>query len=131
MSSFSPSCDRDQVAGNSAKSENSSLYHGKSSPSLCTNALVRAEITFWLSDYQCANTGYTEGKVNFSCRAPRRSKDDPHYTGPPDLIGFLKSCIPACEELSPGWGDRVGHDFARGHREVSYDPDLYSSFVSN
>ncbi|GAA5984011.1 hypothetical protein JCM5350_004991 [Sporobolomyces pararoseus] len=67
----------------------------------------------------CANTGYTEGKVNFSCRAPRRSKDDPHYTGPPDLIGFLKSCIPACEELSPGWGDRVGHDFARGHREAT------------
>ncbi|GAA5830596.1 hypothetical protein JCM3766R1_002776 [Sporobolomyces carnicolor] len=67
----------------------------------------------------CANTGYTEGKVNFSCRAPRRSKDDPHYTGPPDLISFLKGCIPACEAISPGWGERVGHDFARGHKEAT------------
>ncbi|GAA5902332.1 uncharacterized protein JCM6883_001371 [Sporobolomyces salmoneus] len=67
----------------------------------------------------CANSGYTPGKVNFSCRAPRRSKDDPAYTGPPDLIGFLRGCIPLCEELSPGWGDRVGHDFARGHKEAT------------
>ncbi|GAA6006721.1 hypothetical protein JCM11491_003156 [Sporobolomyces phaffii] len=69
----------------------------------------------------CANTGYTPSKVHFSCRAPRRSSDDPNYTGPPDLIEYLKGCIPACEELSPGWGDRVGHDFARGHKEEEFE----------
>ncbi|GAA5941224.1 uncharacterized protein JCM15063_006407 [Sporobolomyces koalae] len=67
----------------------------------------------------CANTGYTPGKVHFSCRAPRRSPDDPHYNGPPDLIEYLKSCIPLCEELSPGWGERVGHDFARAAESIA------------
>ncbi|GAA6062520.1 hypothetical protein JCM10212_001570 [Sporobolomyces blumeae] len=67
----------------------------------------------------CANTGYTPGFVHFSCRAPRRSPSDPGYSGPPNLIQFLKACIPRCDELSPGWGERVGHDFARGHKEAT------------
>ncbi|POY73131.1 hypothetical protein BMF94_3824 [Rhodotorula taiwanensis] len=62
----------------------------------------------------CANTGYTPGYVHFSCRAPRKPE-----APPPDLIAFLKSLAPACEALAPGWVDRVGQDWARGHREAT------------
>ncbi|GAA5859280.1 hypothetical protein JCM8547_008950 [Rhodosporidiobolus lusitaniae] len=67
----------------------------------------------------CANTGYTPGFVHFSCRAPRRSSDDPASSDPVDLIAFLRSLSPLCDALSPGWSTRVGEDFARGHREAT------------
>lgn len=69
---------------------------------------------FFLWHHQCANTGYTPGYVHFSCRAPRKPE-----APPPDLIAFLKSLAPACEALAPGWVDRVGQDWARGHREAT------------
>ncbi|BGP27927.1 phosphoesterase, RecJ-like protein [Rhodotorula toruloides] len=62
----------------------------------------------------CANTGYTPSHVHFSCRAPRQPG-----APPPDLIAFLTSLKPLCDALSPGWSERVGDDFARGHREAT------------
>lgn len=67
---------------------------------------------------QCANTGYTAGYVHFSCRAPRKDTQD--SSAPPvDLIAFLRSLAPLCEQLAPGWTSRVGEDWARGHREAT------------
>ncbi|GAA6052822.1 hypothetical protein JCM3770_006269 [Rhodotorula araucariae] len=66
----------------------------------------------------CANTGFTPGYVHFSCRSPRRDSDssaEPRV----DLIAFLRSLAPACDALAPGWSERVGEDFARGHREAT------------
>jgi hypothetical protein len=66
---------------------------------------------------QCANTGYTPGYTHFSCRAPRKSSDED--SSPVDLIAYLRSLSPLCDEISPGWSSRVGEDFARGHREAT------------
>ncbi|GAA5940118.1 hypothetical protein JCM3775_007268 [Rhodotorula graminis] len=67
----------------------------------------------------CANTGFTPGFVHFSCRAPRRDSTSSSSSDPVDLIAFLRSLAPLCDALSPGWSTRVGHDFARGHREAT------------
>lgn len=56
--------------------------------------------------------------THFSCRAPRRTNDDGTPL-PVDLIAYLRSLAPLCNVISPGWSDRVGEDFARGHREAT------------
>ena len=60
-----------------------------------------------------ANTGYLEGKVNFSCRIARCARNnDP----PVNIIDSLK----AVADLSTdGLRARMGESFARGHKEAS------------
>lgn len=78
----------------------------------------------------CANEGYLDGKVNFSCRIPRcaRARDPPV-----DIIASLKhyaSISPPLDTIDEGelytngaervpLIERLGTDFARGHVEAS------------
>lgn len=111
----SPPGDRDPLDGHAPQSKDSRLRHGETFDVSKGNGVkVLADSFFFLWHHQCANTGYTPGYVHFSCRAPRKPE-----APPPDLIAFLKSLAPACEALAPGWVDRVGQDWARGHREAT------------
>jgi hypothetical protein len=61
----------------------------------------------------CANEGYQEGMVNFSCRiakcAIRAGKEV-------DIMGALEAAARLSED---GLRERMGESFARGHREAS------------
>jgi hypothetical protein len=61
----------------------------------------------------CANYGYSEGMVNFSCRIARcaRSREPPV-----DIIASLKEAAALSQE---GLTERLGESFARGHKEAS------------
>ncbi|KAF2432157.1 DHH family protein [Tothia fuscella] len=61
-----------------------------------------------------ANEGYLPDKVNFSCRIPRcaRSRDSPV-----NIIESLKAV--AAQSESGNLIDRLGENFARGHKEAS------------
>lgn len=61
----------------------------------------------------CANYGYLDGMVNFSCRIARcaRGKDPPV-----DIIQSLKE---AADLSTDGLRERMGESFARGHKEAS------------
>lgn len=66
----------------------------------------------------CANYGYEEGKVNFSCRVAKMArKDDP----PVDIIQILKDYAAKDDDSSEELPlvERLGHNFARGHKEAS------------
>ncbi|CED83041.1 hypothetical protein [Phaffia rhodozyma] len=70
----------------------------------------------------CTNDLYTPGKTHFSCRVPKSkasSASSPSDSSTPNLIEILNTYKPQCEAVSPGWIDRVGGDYARGHREAS------------
>jgi nanoRNase/pAp phosphatase (c-di-AMP/oligoRNAs hydrolase) len=61
----------------------------------------------------CANYGYSEGKVNFSCRIARCAKSrDPSV----NIIASLKEAAALSQE---GLTERLGESFARGHKEAS------------
>jgi hypothetical protein len=83
----------------------------------------------------CANEGYAEGKVNFSCRVAKCAKGRSGY-GEVDIIRGLKgyaSLAPGVDGQGGEEGDgvenkdvhstslleRVGEDFARGHVQAS------------
>jgi hypothetical protein len=135
----SSSGDCNSLDGHAPKSENPRLRHGASftyslllylfpfpSPPIFENGQT---LETWGTDglsffefvggQQCANTGYTPGFVHFSCRAPRRGTQDSSAPPVVDLIAFLRSLAPLCEQLAPGWTSRVGEDWARGHREAT------------
>ena len=60
-----------------------------------------------------ANSGYLEGMVNFSCRIARCARNnDP----PVNIIDSLKA---AADLSTDGLRDRMGENFARGHKEAS------------
>lgn len=60
-----------------------------------------------------ANYGYLAGKVNFSCRIARCARD---REPPVDIISSLK----AVAGLDEGdLRERLGENFARGHKEAS------------
>lgn len=60
-----------------------------------------------------ANSGYTPGLTNFSCRVARCA----HRSGEHDvdIISILKEYA----ARSPGLAEAMGGDFARGHRQAS------------
>lgn len=61
----------------------------------------------------CANYGYLDGMVNFSCRIARTARNrDP----PVNIIDSLKA---AADLSTDGLRDRMGESFARGHKEAS------------
>lgn len=62
----------------------------------------------------CANEGYLEGMVNFSCRVARgaRAKEGEEKV---DIIRKLERIVEGEGELR----ERLGDNFARGHREAS------------
>ena len=61
----------------------------------------------------CANYGYLEGMVNFSCRIARtaRSRDPP--------VNIIESLKAAADLSTDGLKERMGESFARGHKEAS------------
>ena len=60
-----------------------------------------------------ANSGYLEGMVNFSCRIARCARNnDP----PVNIIDSLKA---AADLSTDGLRERMGENFARGHKEAS------------
>jgi hypothetical protein len=61
----------------------------------------------------CANYGYLPGLVNFSCRIARtaRSRDPP--------VNIIESLKAAAALSTDGLRDRMGENFARGHKEAS------------
>lgn len=61
-----------------------------------------------------ANDGYLPGMVNFSCRIPRcaRNRDSPV-----NIIETLKAL--ADQAKNPTLRERLGHSFAKGHKEAS------------
>ncbi|ETN41433.1 uncharacterized protein HMPREF1541_03369 [Cyphellophora europaea CBS 101466] len=61
----------------------------------------------------CANYGYLDGMVNFSCRIARcaRSRDPP--------VNIIESLKAAADLSMDGLRDRMGESFARGHKEAS------------
>jgi hypothetical protein len=60
-----------------------------------------------------ANSGYLEGMVNFSCRIARCARNnDPQV----NIIDSLKA---AADLSTDGLRDRMGENFARGHKEAS------------
>jgi len=60
-----------------------------------------------------ANSGYIDGMVNFSCRIARcaRSRDPP--------VNIIESLKAAADRSTDGLRDRMGENFARGHKEAS------------
>jgi len=66
----------------------------------------------------CANDGYTPGLVHFSARISNKLRSLPDDERP-NLIELLKEYGTLAEARSPGWLTRVGHDFARGHKEAT------------
>lgn len=71
-----------------------------------------------------ANEGYLPGKVNFSCRVPRRAKGrDVEVDIIQSLRGYASLPDPNSEdgdgEARPRLLERVGDDFARGHVQAS------------
>ncbi|WWD09001.1 hypothetical protein V865_007116 [Kwoniella europaea PYCC6329] len=63
----------------------------------------------------CANTGFHEdGKVSFSCRIASNLRALPEGQQP-NLIALLNEYA----ERIPGFKDRVGGDYARGHKEAT------------
>jgi hypothetical protein len=78
----------------------------------------------------CANEGYLEGKVNFSCRIPRcaRAREPPvdiiaslkHYGSlPPPASTGSKDELYTDDAQNTSLLERLGTDFARGHVEAS------------
>jgi hypothetical protein len=78
----------------------------------------------------CANEGYLEGKVNFSCRIPRcaRAREPPvdiiaslkHYASlPPATSTGSEDELYADDAQNTPLLERLGTDFARGHVEAS------------
>ncbi len=61
----------------------------------------------------CANYGYLEGMVNFSCRIARCART----RHPP--VNIIESLKAAAELSTDGLRDRMGETFARGHKEAS------------
>lgn len=62
----------------------------------------------------CANSGYLPGNmVNFSCRIARcaRTRDPP--------VNIIESLKAAADLSTDGLKDRLGEQFARGHKEAS------------
>lgn len=70
----------------------------------------------WLRGHQCANTGFQPdpNKVSFSCRIASGLRALPEGERP-DLIALLKEYGDSIE----GFRERVGDDFARGHKEAT------------
>jgi hypothetical protein len=71
----------------------------------------------WLCAYcQCANTGFhlDPNKVSFSCRIASNLRSLPEGERP-NLIALLKEYGDSIE----GFRERVGDDFARGHKEAT------------
>lgn len=60
-----------------------------------------------------ANSGYLEGMVNFSCRIARCARNN---NPPVNIINSLKA---AADLSTDGLRDRMGENFARGHKEAS------------
>lgn len=69
-----------------------------------------------LTYLQCANIGFQPdpNKVSFSCRIASNLRSLPEGERP-DLIGLLKEYGSSIE----GFRERVGDDFARGHKEAT------------
>jgi hypothetical protein len=67
---------------------------------------------------QCANTTYTPSLTHFSCRSINHSTPSAP-SEEPKLIDLLKSFMPFCETLSPGWTSRVGDNYGNGHQQAS------------
>ncbi|RMZ77288.1 hypothetical protein DV737_g4465, partial [Chaetothyriales sp. CBS 132003] len=61
----------------------------------------------------CANFGYLPGKVNFSCRIARCARN----RSPP--VNIIESLEAAAGLSTDGLRDRMGDNFARGHKEAS------------
>jgi len=61
----------------------------------------------------CANFGYLPGMVNFSCRIARcaRAREPP--------VNIIESLKAAADLSTEGLRDRMGENFARGHKEAS------------
>ena len=57
-----------------------------------------------------ANTGYTPGLTNFSCRVARSARGSDV-----SIIALLKDYA----VRAPGLTEAMGHDFARGHKQAS------------
>lgn len=65
----------------------------------------------------CANTGYMEGKVHFSCRIPKFRRADDGTSNAVDLQSVLKDYASRNPELEAKLID--GGSFAKGHKEAS------------
>ena len=61
----------------------------------------------------CANFGYLEGMVNFSCRIARCARNN----DPP--VNIIESLKAAADLSTDGLRERMGESFARGHKEAS------------
>ncbi|KAK3391534.1 hypothetical protein B0T20DRAFT_473092 [Sordaria brevicollis] len=64
-----------------------------------------------------ANTGYLEGKVNFSCRVAKCAKGRRGGVGEVNIINLLNSIVDTAKD--PALRERLGESFARGHKEAS------------
>lgn len=65
----------------------------------------------------CANTGYMEGKVHFSCRIPKFRRQDDGTASAVDLQSVLKEYASRNPELERKLVE--GGSFAQGHKEAS------------
>lgn len=66
----------------------------------------------------CANDGYTRGSTHFSARISSALRSLPDGERP-NVIALLKEYGSLADSHSPGWLERVGNDFARGHKEAT------------
>ncbi|KAI2607463.1 DHH phosphoesterase [Hypoxylon fragiforme] len=74
-----------------------------------------------------ANEGYLPGRVNFSCRVPRSARA---REPPVNIIEVLNGV--AARAADPTLRERLGENFARGHREASggiVETALFEEFV--
>lgn len=65
----------------------------------------------------CANTGYIDGKVHFSCRIPKSRRGDDGTANAVDLQSVLKEYASRNPDLERKL--REGGSFAQGHKEAS------------
>lgn len=75
----------------------------------------------------CANEGYLDGMVNFSCRVAKGARN---RETPVNIIEVLKGIVERGE--SGGLRERLGAGFARGHKEASggiVEKEAFEEFV--
>lgn len=74
-----------------------------------------------------ANDGYLDGKVNFSCRIAKSAQAWEH---PPNVITLLKEYADSAEDEE--LREKLGENFARGHKEASggiVDKDAFEQLI--
>lgn len=72
----------------------------------------------------CANEGYLPDMTNFSCRVIGRrrldtNRSDPDQTGSEEKEVDIISMLKGYASRLPGLKERMGENFARGHKEAS------------